>query len=204
MFDTEQDNNEEDTSFDKQKGYQQFLEKERQIQVNLNECMLCLVNISNCVLMECGHSSICFDCTMHLAINSRAKGKLPFCHLCRKVIKFALKIEVPDERLTLQHKLEFSPNDDSDDGKSGKKQSKVLKVREQHTQKFVRILSFVDMTEIKPRAIVNQRRRKFPKFKEKVISDDTRWVMDNSDFTGMMNEFKYQEKPPAYAGQPKP
>ena len=49
--------------------------------------------------MECGHSSICFDCTMRLAIKSRTQGKLPYCHLCRKPIKYALKIQVPEEKL---------------------------------------------------------------------------------------------------------
>jgi hypothetical protein len=36
---------------------------------------------------------------MRLAIKSRTSGKPPYCHLCRKVIKFALKVEVPEDRL---------------------------------------------------------------------------------------------------------
>ncbi len=140
--------------------------------------MLCLVNISNCVLMECGHSSICFDCTMHLAINCRAQGKPPYCHLCRKLIKFALKIEVPAER------LEYSPGDEDDCCKK-----KVFSKDKQNPEKFVRILSFVDMTESKFRG--GQRRRKFPKFREKIITDETLWIVDNSDFNGLMNEFRF-------------
>ncbi len=69
--------------------------------------MLCLTEIANCVIMECGHSSICFDCTMRLAIKARQTGKPPYCHLCRKVIKYALKIEVPaslDKKLNTPEK----------------------------------------------------------------------------------------------------
>lgn len=147
--------------------------------------MLCLVNISNCVLMECGHSSICFSCTMHLAINSRAKGAQPFCHLCRKPIRFALKIEVPEDCLMAK---EYSPD------------TKKKKRENIQQEKYVRILSFVDMSEAKPiRVPGNPRRRKFPKFKEKVITGDTRWVFENADFSGLMNEFRYQEKPPGHA-----
>lgn len=73
--------------------------------------MLCLTEISNCVLMECGHSNICFNCTMRLAIKSRAEGKQPYCHLCRKVIKFALKIEVPAEVESQTKMKEYSPDD---------------------------------------------------------------------------------------------
>lgn len=52
--------------------YEDYMNKERLLQVCMNECMLCLTEISNCVIMECGHSSICFDCTMRLAIKSRS------------------------------------------------------------------------------------------------------------------------------------
>lgn len=56
--------------------------------------MLCLTEISNCVLMDCGHSNICFECAMRLAIKSRSRGKKPLCHLCRNEITYALKIEI--------------------------------------------------------------------------------------------------------------
>jgi hypothetical protein len=60
----------------------------------LSECMLCLTEISNCVLMNCGHSSICFSCTMKLAIKNRDSKKPIICHLCRKEIRYALKIDM--------------------------------------------------------------------------------------------------------------
>jgi hypothetical protein len=74
--------------------------------------MLCLTEISNCVIMECGHSSICFDCVMRLAIKSRSSGKPPYCHLCRKIIKYALKIEIPIERLKDKNLLTDSPDNE--------------------------------------------------------------------------------------------
>lgn len=168
------------------KGYDKYMEKERQIQVSLNECMLCLTEISNCVLMECGHSNICFNCTMRLAIKSRSEGKQPYCHLCRKVIKFALKIEVPADLKKPPKMKEYSPDD---------KQNFITPKGEESKQEcsFVKILSFVDMNEAKPRR--ENRRRVIPKFKEVLITDDTKWIYDNSDFTGLMNEFYYQEKP---------
>jgi hypothetical protein len=49
------------------------------------------------------------------------------------------------------------------------------------------------MQEGKPRR--KNRRRVVPKFKENIITDKTKWIFDNSDFTGLMNEFRYQEKP---------
>ena len=49
------------------------------------------------------------------------------------------------------------------------------------------------MDEAKPRR--ENRRRFYPKFKEILITDDTKWIYDKSDFTGLMNEFYYQEKP---------
>lgn len=49
------------------------------------------------------------------------------------------------------------------------------------------------MEDGKPRR--ENRRRVVPKFREIIITDDTKWIYDNSDFTGLMNEFYYQEKP---------
>ena len=59
-----------------------------------NECMLCLTEISNCVLMDCGHSSICFNCTMRMAIKNRAANQPIICHLCRNEIRYALKLDI--------------------------------------------------------------------------------------------------------------
>ena len=78
--------------------------------------------------MECGHSSICFDCTMRLAIKARSSGKPPYCHLCRKVIKYALKIQIPENN---SKKISSPIKDDQPD-------------------KLVKILSYVDMNEAKP------------------------------------------------------
>ena len=38
-----------------------------------------------------------------------------------------------------------------------------------------------------------------PKFKENLVTDTTKWIMENTDYTGLMNEFRFQEKP---SGQP--
>ena len=146
--------------------------------------MLCLTEISNCVLMDCGHSSICFDCVMRLAIKSRSSGKPPYCHLCRKVIKFALKIEVPEERL--KHKILTTESPDNE--KSLKKRTE----RVQKKDKLVKIISYVDLHEPIPRGTI--RRRLLPKFKENIISENTKWVIENPDFTGLMNEFRFNEK----------
>ena len=135
--------------------------------------------------MDCGHSSICFDCVMRLAIKSRSSGKSPYCHLCRKVIKFALKIEVPEERL--KHKI-ITTTDSPDNEKSLKKASLTIHKKD----KLVKIISYVDMQEALPRGGM-RRRLLLPKFKENMISDHTKWVIENADFTGLMNEFRFNE-----------
>ena len=33
-----------------------------------------------------------------------------------------------------------------------------------------------------------------PKFKENIITEGTRWLVDQPDFNGMMNEFRFHEK----------
>ena len=134
--------------------------------------------------MDCGHSSICFDCVMRLAIKSRSSGKLPYCHLCRKVIKFALKIEVPEERL--KHKIITSHSPDNE--KSFTKEPPTF----QKKDKLVKIISYVDMQEALPRG--GMRRRLLPKFKENLISENTKWLIENADFTGVMNEFRFCER----------
>ena len=146
--------------------------------------MLCLTEISKCVLMECGHSSICFDCVMRLAIKSRSSGKPPYCHLCRKVIKFALKVEVPEDRL--KNKVLATDSPDNEKCIKPKIDDKPKKER------IVKILSYVDMTEALPKG--SHRRRLLPKFKEHIISDSTKWIIDHADFSGLMNEFRYAEK----------
>lgn len=47
------------------------------------------------------------------------------------------------------------------------------------------------------------RRRQLPKFQENIISDDTKWIIDHADFTGLMNEFKFDEKVSKTQRQPK-
>jgi len=37
------------------------------------------------------------------------------------------------------------------------------------------------------------RRRVLHKFREGIITDKTKWVVEKADFTGLMNEFKYEE-----------
>jgi hypothetical protein len=37
------------------------------------------------------------------------------------------------------------------------------------------------------------RRRVLLKFREGIITDKTKWVVEKADFTGLMNEFKYEE-----------
>lgn len=32
-----------------------------------------------------------------------------------------------------------------------------------------------------------------PKFKEKLITEDTKWIIDQPDFNGMMHEFRFHE-----------
>ena len=48
------------------------------------------------------------------------------------------------------------------------------------------------MQELLPKG--SNRRRHLPKFKENLISDDTKWVIEHADFTGLMNEFRFNEK----------
>ena len=40
----------------------------------------------------------------------------------------------------------------------------------------------------------SHRRRLLPKFKENIISDNTKWIVDHADFSGLMNEFRFAEK----------
>ncbi|CDW82012.1 zinc finger domain protein [Stylonychia lemnae] len=157
------------------------------------ECMLCLSEPSNCVLMDCGHSNICFNCAMRLAIKSRRQGQMPLCHLCREEIQYALKIQVSEEIMVRikQGRDTESPtlNPDLDDEKPQKNYQNKQKKGEQ----YVKILSYVDMREGIPRQLrQNNRRRqqqKLPKFKEHIISQSTKWQVENADHSAMMNEF---------------
>lgn len=56
--------------------------------------MLCLSEDANCVLMNCGHSSMCFNCAIRLAIKDKQMKKNSICHLCREEICYALKIDL--------------------------------------------------------------------------------------------------------------
>ena len=40
----------------------------------------------------------------------------------------------------------------------------------------------------------NVRRRQIPKLKEHLIGDQTKWIIEHTDYTGMMNEFRFNEK----------
>ena len=110
--------------------------------------------------MECGHSSICFECTMTIAIKNRNSNKPPFCHFCRKIIKFALKIE--DHNQPIVTIKEF-PNE--------KQNTKIQfkKPINDEKERLVRIVSYVDFSEdslmLGP-ANRRNRRRNLPKFKE--------------------------------------
>ena len=59
----------------------------------------------------------------------------------------------------------------------------------------MKILSYVDMNEAKPIRTGGRRGRTIlPKFKENIITEGTRWLIDQPDFNGMMNEFRFYEK----------
>jgi len=42
----------------------------------------------------------------------------------------------------------------------------------------------------------SNRRRILPKFKENIVSDNTKWIIDHADYNGLMNEFRFNEKIP--------
>ena len=46
------------------------------------ECVICLEEVSDAVVMNCGHGGLCFECGTKIC-ESRAERR---CHLCRKVI----------------------------------------------------------------------------------------------------------------------
>lgn len=51
------------------------------------------------------------------------------------------------------------------------------------------------MNEAKPIRTGGRRGRIImPKFKENIITEGTRWLIDQPDFNGMMNEFRFHEK----------
>ncbi len=61
------------------------------------ECCVCLANPPNCVLMECGHGSLCFPCGETLLRNNQV------CPLCRLDIKAVLEIDlISSEEKTLK------------------------------------------------------------------------------------------------------
>lgn len=114
---------------------------------------------------------------MRLAIKARQIGKPPYCHLCRKIIKYALKIQVPDSYDKKVNSPEKPPKNDEE------------------KEKLIKILSYVDMNEAKPIRTGGRRGRiVMPKFKENIITEGTKWLIDQPDFNGMMNEFRFHEK----------
>jgi helix-turn-helix protein len=85
------------------------------------------------------------------------------------VIKFALKIQITNNKKLKSEVVDNEP------------------------EKLVKVVSYVDMNEAKPYRQTGRRRNVFPKFKENIINDDTKWVVDQPDFNGMMHEFRFHE-----------
>ena len=61
-----------DNTFDLKKSKIEALEK---------ECLICLENKCDAVIMNCGHGGICFECSTRLTVKKTDQK----CHLCRKV-----------------------------------------------------------------------------------------------------------------------
>lgn len=81
--------------------------------------------------------------------------------MCRNEVKFAVKIQT--------------------------EQSKK-KSRGGSLQNYVQILSYIDFTENR---LQNYRRGDTPpKYKEHIITEKTKWIIENTDYSGMMNEFR--------------
>lgn len=45
------------------------------------ECLICLENKADAVILNCGHGGICFDCASKIVLDQIGAR----CHLCRKV-----------------------------------------------------------------------------------------------------------------------
>eukprot|EP00347_Sterkiella_histriomuscorum_P005467 403356505 len=190
--------------FDKNQGkkHDKSFEKHKSpYQRNQSECMLCLTELSNCVLMDCGHSNICFDCAMRLAIKSRGQGKPPLCHLCREPVQYALKIQVQSQTKDFssdQKDQSDCKNQNKEDiEEDPKAQKKFQKMTSDQSSQYVKILSYVDMKEGIPKDLRFRNRRRLqnlPKFKEHIITADTKWQIENADFSALMNEFRVFEK----------
>ena len=58
-----------------------LFEDEMRMRMANNECMICLSQSADAVILVCGHGGICFDCGLTLC-HSKVN---PRCHLCRKV-----------------------------------------------------------------------------------------------------------------------
>ena len=65
-------------------------------------CTLCCSSPLNGVIMECGHSGICFNCATKLL---RHKKK---CPLCRNSIEFVLKIDIQNITGSLVKVIDYS------------------------------------------------------------------------------------------------
>ena len=51
-------------------------------------CCICFSGLANCVIMNCGHGGICFDCGKSILQSTQA------CHLCRDVALFVLEMDL--------------------------------------------------------------------------------------------------------------
>ena len=60
-------------------------------------CSMCYENLSNAVLMDCGHGGICYECSLELW---KAVG---VCHMCRAPIAQVLQIELGLSRVVKVH-----------------------------------------------------------------------------------------------------
>ncbi len=79
---------------------------------------------------------------------------------------------------------EGDDEDDLSDLKMDKKSS--------NKDQLVKILSYIDIQESMSfdRSRRRRMRQQLPKFKEHIITLDTKWRIENSDYSCMMNEFK--------------
>jgi hypothetical protein len=71
----------------KTKGYKGLEEEEEDISKIKNVCFLCLERKSDAVIMDCGHSKICFFCAFKMYRTQN------LCHLCRQPITKVIKIK---------------------------------------------------------------------------------------------------------------
>jgi Zinc finger, C3HC4 type (RING finger) len=69
------------------KGEYADIQEEEGTHVIKNLCMLCLERKSDAVIMDCGHSKICFFCAFKMYRTQN------LCHLCRQDISKVIKVK---------------------------------------------------------------------------------------------------------------